>query len=60
MRGASKSAGKGSQEAAGGDGRDARTARLEQALRANLRRRKAQTRARADAEGPGKKKETPE
>lgn len=34
--------------------KDERTARLEQALRANLRRRKAQSRARADAEPTAK------
>ena len=37
-----------------GESKDERNARLEQALRANLRRRKAQSRARADAPVPQK------
>jgi hypothetical protein len=45
----------------GGSGdKDERAARLEQALRANLRRRKAQSRARADAQPPAKASDTPE
>ncbi|MDF1794577.1 MAG: hypothetical protein P1U88_21885 [Thalassobaculaceae bacterium] len=41
-------------------GKDERTARREHALRANLRRRKAQSRARADADGAGKPPGDPE
>jgi hypothetical protein len=45
---------------AGQGAKDERTLRREQALRANLRRRKAQTRARADARAPGKAPDEPE
>ena len=40
--------------------KDERTARLEQALRANLRRRKAQSRARAETDPPAKGAGDPE
>lgn len=44
----------------GGAGKDERTVRLEQALRANLRRRKAQSRARIDAPAAAKDADEPE
>lgn len=43
-----------------GPEKDERTLRREQALRANLRRRKAQTRARSDAGASDKDSEKPE
>ncbi|MEQ8394900.1 hypothetical protein [Thalassobaculum sp.] len=49
-----KGAGGGSGRSAGQESEDDRRARLEQALRANLRRRKAQSRARAEPAEPVK------
>lgn len=48
----SDGSGKAPGVADGGGEKDDRTARLEQALRANLRRRKAQSRARAETAPP--------
>lgn len=53
-------AGGGSGRSAGRESEDDRLARLEQALRANLRRRKAQSRARAEPSGPAKSPDGPE
>ncbi|WPZ34509.1 hypothetical protein T8K17_25200 [Thalassobaculum sp. OXR-137] len=58
--GPAKSSTDGAAGPAAAGAKDDRTARLEQALRANLRRRKAQSRARADAEPPAKDAADPE